>query len=258
MDLNNETENDGNYLFILGQLFFATMSWLNLYKRNKRMPPECRPPVLSLNLFAANDLARVLRCSLDNLAGTLQELYGVNMSEHGVNQDRDPTISAQYRSAKQRMRYRVYIFDGVAMRNERRKLWKIDTGVDNSTCGNRKGELFVLSMSNELYVGMPHKHSFFMGGIPVQTAGTVEFGKGKLVAIKNDSGHYQPVDLSLVKALQYFRIHGMNINDVKVSTVRFKNNRGAGDASTTGAEFMRSHGNWEAIFKKAPHQMFRK
>lgn len=119
--------------------------------------------------------------------------------------------------------------------------------------GTREGLGFVLSMSNELYVGVLEKfglqyHSCFMAGRPVQCAGTMQLDHGVVTYVRNDSGHYKPVDQSMVKLLQYLRMNGMDLGRITVGQDR------RGGAEVRGDLFMRDNGNWNAILARAPHQ----
>jgi hypothetical protein len=142
---NLRKAQDGTYLYLLGQLFFTTMSWLNHFKMDPhRALPAHRSPILSLNLFAGNELAAKLGVPLGSLASKLQQIYGVNMEQHGLNTDTD-TIRQRYMDAASREQYRVFIRHGRAFfyNTHSHKLVARSTGQD--------GFGFALSMSNELY-----------------------------------------------------------------------------------------------------------
>ena len=70
----NDAEEWGEKAFALGELFFATMGWLNHYKADDRMDPRRRPWILKLNLCVGNKLAALYEVRLIELAGTLREL----------------------------------------------------------------------------------------------------------------------------------------------------------------------------------------
>ena len=138
----------------------------------------------------------------------------------------------------------------------------------------RPGLLFVLSLSNELYVGPWQYHSFPMAGGDVLCAGTIQIQNGTVTHIKNDSGHYKPVDVSLVKLLQHLQMNGVDPAKVTVDSVglerrfewkdgklisdpkrRFRTTEGP---TVKGNVFLAQHGNWESILKRASHQAFRR
>jgi hypothetical protein len=233
------------------------MSWLNNYTTDA----ECRKPILSLNLFAGNDLARLLECPLNGLASKLQELYGVRLTPDGVIKDLD--LERDYLDAARREAYRVFFFSGRAFHYRRtsRKFVALHTNTDTmgNLMGVREGHGFVLSMSNKLYVGVLETlglqyHSFFMGGRPVQCAGTMQFNQGAVTYVRNDSGHYQPVDQSMVKVLQLLRMNGMDLRRLTVGQEKkFQTDRST-DMRVRGDVFMRNNGNWNSILARADHQ----
>ena len=259
------TAEDGAYLYLLGQLFFSTMYWMNHRDRDPRMIPECRKPILSLNLFAANEFARLLDWPHHEIAARMKQLYGINMSEHGVDTD-TPSEKKKYHDAGKRELYRVFFLQG---RGYHYRLKPVEKGLPPrgyfkalDSCfsfnSGRPGFLFVLSMSNELYVGLTGFHSHFLAGRDVQCAGTMQFEKGIVTHVKNDSGHYAPVDLSLVKVLHLLRMNGMDLSRITVDTVVIQDGKGVEGPSAPGHVFMQQQGNWSAILKRAPHQVFRR
>lgn len=264
---------DGAYLYILGSLFFTTMSWLNDFKKDHRMVKECRGPVLSLNLFAANELTEKLRSYPGNqLATKLQNLYGIGMSEHGNTEDRKQNKKRIYHDAMKREKFKVFF-------NEGKKACHYDSNTKSFVAiqSGSKGSRFVLSMSNKLYVAADRYsgdqdvkfHSSFMAGRPVQCAGHMWFKNGKLEKMQNSSGHYQPTDLSMVKVLNHLRMNQVNLSEVKVvpiteflrvTTMVFGSWKGYGvmptdyDLTVTADVFMQNHGNWQSILARAKHQ----
>lgn len=265
---------DGAYLYILGSLFFATMSWLNTFKKDPRMVKECRGPVLSLNLFAANELTEKLRPYRGaQLATKLQNLYGIGMSEHGIKTDAKLNKNKIYHDAVEREKFRVF-FDAS------KGACHYDSNTDSfkpiQSGGN--GSRFVLSMSNKLYVAADNGtvdqnvkfHSAFMAGHPVQCAGHMWFKNGKVEKIQNSSGHYQPTDASIVKVLNYLRMNQVNLKEIDVepitgfirwnqlprswATKAYVARPTNYDPTVTADVFMQNHGNWQSILARAKHQ----
>jgi len=250
-----EFATDGAELYLLGQLFFNTMSWLNHYKNDPVMVASSRKPILSLNLFASNNLARILECGVGDLAGHLQDLYGVEMSQHGI--DTDIKESPRYFDAAKREIYRTFVVYGRLhhYRSGQGAFVILDTGA--SSTEGRPGYGFVLSMSNELYIGnfgamSKTYHSTFMAGRPIQCAGTLQIENGCVIYIKNDSGHYKPVDQSLVKVLLFLQMHGLDTGRITVASAAHQ--KGEKEQETTGEVFMQENGNWDAIEARAQHQ----
>ena len=259
-----DSARDGVYLYLLGQLFFTTMTWINNYDKSKKtvyldQHRADRSSVLSLNLFAGKELARTLNCGLGNVASRLRTIYGVEMSPHGVNTD-TAKVQQRYLTDAKREEYRAFIISGrVYNFRETGQCFKPLRSGSN-------GYGFALSMSKKLYVGtvgvgfFVKYHSCFMGGRSVQCAGTIWIENGRVTKIKNSSGHYKPVDTSMVKVLNHLRVNGIAPRTVTVETVAFINKKGvivADERHSTevrGDIFLRDNGNWEAILKRARHQ----
>jgi hypothetical protein len=55
-----------------------------------------------------------------------------------------------------------------------------------------------------------------MSGKPVMCAGTICAKAGQITQLRNDSGHYRPIDTSMVKAIQRLHSIGVNIQNIKV------------------------------------------
>ncbi len=221
------------------------------------MVGECRLAVLSLNLFAGNELAGKLNCPLGGLAAKLQQLHGVEMSPHGVSLDTD-AVRAKYLTAAKREAYRVFILSGRACHY--RTMLKTFRPLQSDQV---EGMGFALSMSNELYAGViggfaVKFHSFFMAGMPVQCAGHMWFHNGRVTRVRNSSGHYKPVDAALVKVLNHLRTYGMDLSQIVVEPVQFvqvgTNVLGQSQNDIRGDVFVRQNGNWNAILTRAGHQ----
>lgn len=248
-------QSGGAEAYLLGELFFMTLWWLNNYKQDPaRMQAGRRTAILGLNMYIATRLAWVLKCPLSGVARQLQDLYGVAMGKHGIETDRnnDP----KYLQASKRERFRVlfkgglaYVFASVALT----EMEPFDTKgcyqpVKQAPNGKieepREGMGFVMSMSGDLYASdfkacLPY-HSSFMGGRPVQCAGTISSTRGQIWRTKNDSGHYVPVDWSMAKMLQRLRSVGVNLRRITVEQAQ----RG-GEANAV--DFLAQNGNWDTI-----------
>lgn len=270
---------DGEYLYLLGQLFFATIFWLNHWKKDSkilqdvygdaarqdnRKLQENRKPILSLNLFAANQFANLLNWQPNEVASKLKQLYGVNMSDYGLRLDKGLDYGAPRAGehTKVRRRFQVFMMGGRAYHyskatNSLKLLNTTRTDNQNTRDG---GMLFVLSMSNELYVFTTnYTHSMAMKGRDVQCAGTMQFNQGVVTYVINDSGHYKPVDVSMVKVLQYLKMNGMELKRIAVGrmvllTKGTKVKPDIVSGTIPGNVFMQKKGNWSAIMKRQAHQ----
>lgn len=240
----------GAKAFFLAELFFATMSWVNSYKVDVRMDPRRRPAILSLNLCVANKLAQMLEVTVGQLAGQLHADFGIEMSDYGKRVDEKE--KPKYLDPARRERFRILFRKGLAYRFEEgataeTKLTPMDTidslsGKDFEDKEGRAGEGFVMSMSGELFVAPLGEvvlyHSSFMGGRPVLCAGKISARHGQITRIRNDSGHYRPVDDALATVLRRLQWAGVNLTRITVEQEQ-KNGK-----AMRGDRFLIANGNW--------------
>lgn len=262
----------GQKQFLLASIFMATMYWNNHHKTDKRMEGARRPAIMSLNVTAANMLARAFHCQLGEVGAKIRLLFGNEMTTHGHTVD---TGHAEYYlTTAQRAAFRTSFISGRLYRPEIKSTdpgmpcGMLDTNGDEQRMAtvvggdaSRRGESgYALSMSNELYIGpllggsseisrrtavyesAPVFHSTFMAGKPVQCAGMITVRKGLVTFISSASGHYMPHDVRLVQVLRMLQLGGMPLRQIDVAN--YKNNDiGQGD------EFLRANGNWAALKK---------
>lgn len=288
-----KTAGEGQYL--LGEIFFSTVWWNNNYMRDPRMHKDRREAIMSLNLTASKMLCMALGCGIGQIASELGKIYGKSLSAYGTRLDR----GKEYLTAARREAFRVVFRGGRAWRfnclehsqtlNVQTPLKLIDTKeyanlmkkVNPSTDDRIEGQDkagYIMSMSREFYIGpfithsafqkgpkqMPKFHSFFMAGKPVQCGGIIHVKGGKVDYIDNESGHYKPIDLALVKALEHLKTIGMDLKKIKVGGISVRDRiinlprpRQKGDEDpltkgepidTWGDKFLAVNGNWEAIY----------
>jgi len=282
-----KTAGEGQYL--LGEIFFSTMWWNNNYKSDPKMHEGRREAIMSLNLTAANMLGTTLGCGIGGIASEMRNIYGKNLSAYGANVDQGKEDS--YLTAARREAFRVVFKGGKAWRfncleykqeqNVQTPLKpidtkeysefmeKVDSDKDQRTEGQGKAG-YIMSMSREFYIGpfvankgftgpiqMPKFHSFFMAGGPVQCGGIIRVKGGIVDYIDNESGHYKPIDLALVKALEHLKTVGMNPKNIKVGGISIRDRikepnkpviaKGV-PIDTWGDKFLAANGNWEAIY----------
>ncbi len=95
----------------------------------------------------------------------------------------------------------------------------------------------------------------------MRCADDIWFNQGRVTKITNGSGHYKPVDTAVVKLLNYLRMHGIDPSTITVETFAFVDKDGEIVADTVnssevqGDVFLRDNGNWNAILKRARHQL---
>jgi hypothetical protein len=259
----------GEKPYLLSELFFSTMWWMNHRKDDPTgMRAIRRRSVLSLNLCAANKLASTLGCPINSLAHELQQIYGKQMDQYGYDTDEDNERlgggTKKYLDAIQREKYRVLIIRGRAyqIRNGQRVPFHTISpmGKQYSDSEGRVGVIFVMSMSGELYAQPGFTHSYFMAGRPVLCAGTICANQGQITRLCNDSGHYQPVDSAMVKVLERLRGVGVDIRGITVGLEQFSRSIAKAHpnpmesehptrAEVNAVRFLEGYGNWQTILR---------
>jgi hypothetical protein len=237
---------EGQRLYVAGEIFFTTMWWLNNFKfQPNKMDARRSPAILRLNLSAANQVAKLLRCPIGEVASRLQAIYGTGMSIHGHRVD--SAQNPHYLTNSERERWRVFFWNGRAhaLNMDGDALVPVETS--NFSTEGRPGKGFVMTLSGGFFVaplsGMAVKyHSCFMGGEPILCAGTLEVEGGQITRIKNDSGHYQPVDATLVELLRKLRYSGVNIAKITVECKR--PNELDEPPYMAGHKFLQANGDW--------------
>ncbi|MEN8149144.1 MAG: hypothetical protein ABFS86_04930 [Planctomycetota bacterium] len=283
-----KSKGAGPAQYLLGELFFTTMYWNNNHKRDARLDSRRRNPILSLNLCAANVLAHIHEVPVGALAPTLRGIYGTGMTAYGLEVDSRDANEGRYLSIAQREKYRVvfkgaraYRYDCLTSSPDPKAPLRVVNTKDYADFAARSsidartdtGAGFVMSMSRELYVGpfisiqsrnpqlrstFASFHSSFMAGKPVMCAGMIEISNGVVTDIDNLSGHYKPVDVTLVQVLEQFRAIGMNLRRIKVTTMvkrmveefivdKMVRQEKLVQVNTRGDRFLAANGNWEAV-----------
>lgn len=279
----NKGVEGGERLYELCGLFFCTLYWNNHYKQDSKMDSGRRGAIMSLNMTVANELVAPLNCSLNNLALTLQQIYGKTLNEHGLGLDtkNDPKYFDVFSEDKKLRESEIGKREKCRAIFKNSKLYALQgqplglnplTTEINGMHGNRYG--FVMTMSNEIFVGMfgghIKYHSSFMSGKPIQCGGTMRVIEGRITEIENDSGHYTPRDASLAKVLRHLRNVGINIGGIEVCghaksmrrDIQEQTEKGIIGGKTKniyqglrkdkkiyvkGDVFLRNNGNWDQI-----------
>ena len=258
-----EPGQGGQVLYITAEIFFTTMWWVNNFKtQGAKMDERRRPAILRLNLCAANQVAVLLApCSVGEVASKLKAMYGTGMSKHGKKLDRKQT--PYYLSVLEREKYRVIFRNGLAYRLQQAwgkepEVKRVDTK-HSDIGGDRKGMGFVMTLSGAFYLAdlgamaeftggnNVRFHSCFRGGEPILCAGTASVVRGRIIRIKNDSGHYQPVDQSLAHVLRKLQFSGVDLSKIEVHREEWKQgeeDRYITPTAYSGDWFLRVNGNW--------------
>jgi len=158
----------GKKAYILGELFFATVHWLNNFLKDPaHMDPGHKPAIISLSFTVTKQLALVLGCLREQVPARLLSIFGKAMELHGM--ERDTKDVSHYLSVAQREQWRVVFQGGKAYGFKDNtgalgSLGLLDTTeygkvmaiVEGGLTGeaDRNGDAgFALSISNDLYVG---------------------------------------------------------------------------------------------------------
>jgi hypothetical protein len=260
LDLYPQSQG-GQGLYITAEIFFTTMWWINNFKtQGSKMDERRRPAILRLNLCAANQVAELLApCSIGEVTSKLKAMYGTGMSKHGKKTDRKQ--KPYYLGVLEREKYRVIFRNGLAYRlqqswGQEPAVKRVDTSRFDLD-GDRKGTGFVMTLSGAFYVAdlgpmaeftggnNVRFHSCLRGGEPILSAGTVSVVRGRITRIKNDSGHYEPVDESLAQVLRKLRFSRVDISKITVEREGWRKIEGeTAPPACPGDKFLLANGNW--------------
>jgi hypothetical protein len=198
------------------------------------------PAVMALYKFVVDSLCALFGgVTVNVLPRELEMTFGRELGHHGASLDADPGL-AIYLTREQARKYKLFFKEGRAYQyqwNSRRwkdkKLqlanskdvgWKYPSRIkSNMFEAGYAG--FCCSMSRDLYMAH-HKggfdrdnffHSSYLGGDTVMCTGSMEIVNGKIVGIKNDSGHYRPTLDHIVNVLETLQMFGVDLSVIKVS-----------------------------------------
>jgi hypothetical protein len=119
----------------------------------------------------------------------------------------------QYMTAEQREAHRLFVDGEGSLRNASDGSLFDTTGGKTAWSGGGRA-IFVMDGNGNLYASLEQKvghthHSSFLGGEPVAGAGEIQVHDGRLVAMTDQSGHYQPSAATNDQALQSLRNQGL-------------------------------------------------
>ena len=138
-----------------------------------------------------------------------------------------------YLNAEQRESYRVYFCKGLLCDHKEqllnpkypgpKSLTKPFANTDQQKTNNTQRGLaiYVMNARGEIWLSFDSKdhyfhHSTLLAGQPIAAAGEMIIFQGKLYAINNQSGHYQPPPIILKRVLSVLENKGVDIKDVLV------------------------------------------
>lgn len=278
--------NHWDKLAILGRLYFLTNAWLDFAKANKNPATTSREPVVH-NLFLAvvDRLCFRFDCPVNVLPQYIEECWGRVLTPHGHEVDTQQAatgalpVIADYLDRAQVEKYRIIFMKGLAYQ---RMFWMKppdDTRyglAESSRVGWEDGRGksapqmmepgyagFAMSMNRQIFMahhrGSFWEHNFFhssyLSGDTVLCTGTMLISCGKVLAIKNDSGHYQPTLEHLLNVVEALQMYGFNPRNIKVTAVKYswKDNRGVLQDKplvTNGQWLMQSRGGGWGLYQR--------
>jgi hypothetical protein len=92
-------------------------------------------------------------------------------------------------------------------------------------------------------------HSSYLAGDKVLCAGTILIRAGRILGIRNNSGHYKPTADHLVNVLEALKMHGVPLDIISVSTLVPQAGGREGWLSQRGDEMLRDRGNYARMEK---------
>jgi hypothetical protein len=237
-------------LAVLGRLYFLTNGWLDFAKANKNPATTAREPVVN-NLFLAvvDRLCFRFDCAVNVLPQKLEDCWGRVLTPHGHEIDTKHAatgalpVIADYLDRAEVEKYRLIFVNGLA---SQRTWWKNPPDdartelAESSRVGWEYGRAdldpmmgpdyagFAMSMSRQIFMahhrGCFRKHNFFhssyLSGDSVLCTGTMLIRKGRVLAIKNDSGHYQPTLEHLLNVVEALQMYGFSPVNITVTAVK--------------------------------------
>jgi len=245
--------NEWDKLAILGRLYFLTNGWLDYAKLNQNPATKSRDPaVYDLFLATVDRLCFRFACAVNVLPQKLEECWGRVLTPHGSHVDKLETTTpgaipkvVDYLDRAQAEKYRLVFMGGRAYQ---RAWWNkppSDTGytlAESARVGWEDGRGktaprmmeqgyagFAMSMGRKIFMahhrGSFGRHNFFhssyLAGDTVLCTGTMLIRGGAVLAIKNDSGHYQPTLEHLLNVVQALQMYGFTPRSIKVTAVGY-------------------------------------
>jgi hypothetical protein len=179
-------------------------------------------------------LASRLLCTVNVLPTKLEQYFGKNLTQHGIDLDLRKK-SADYLDRVDTNKYRLIFIKKKAYMlpwwddksdlttDTTIKLELADTKYAHEKTPDKsdftvKNESFcVLDMSSQFYVaphgpqqsGKQHYHSSYLSGENVLCAGSIVLEKGAVSYLSNKSGHYQPTPTHILHYLNALAVNGM-------------------------------------------------
>jgi hypothetical protein len=225
----------------LCDLFVTANYWMKLYyARKPHILKERYPAVFALFEAVVEELRKVFRCPRADVGNRIREIFGRELTTGGASTDLQRGGAKYYDRAElalYRLRFKsglVYNYESDAKTNATR-LVPLDTAKFYSHV-RRIGQVqtagwasFVMTIEREFYMSIHYYddpnpsqpnifHSAYNWGRPLSMAGTIKAEKGRILGIRNDSGHYQPGSNQITGCLQALAMFGVPLQPIRVVT----------------------------------------
>ncbi|MEW5772937.1 MAG: hypothetical protein AB1916_05375 [Thermodesulfobacteriota bacterium] len=259
LSCNDQKISDaGAQIWLLFDLFQALQAWkkqraqqVNLQKKHTSF--QKRSPFLegledirakaAANLYESvcHMLASRLVCTVNVLPTKLEQYFGKNLTQHGIDLDLK-RMKAEYLDRVEANKFRLIFIKKKAYMlpwwddksdvttDTAIKLELADTTHAHERTPDKSGftarnEAFcVLGMSSQFYVaphgpqpsGRQHYHSSYLSGENVLCAGSIVLEKGAVTYLSNKSGHYQPTPTHILHCLNALAANGLAHDDITI------------------------------------------
>ncbi len=259
-------------LVILCDLFLTCNFWIkSFHEKNPRLKKERYQGVLAL-MDAVVKRIMVMENFRTPMAVArwLEETYGRDMDVTGIETDVFEQ-KARYMQARELELYRIRFRAGLAYQSrwydgsgskdlviaESSRAFNPEVVRKDADASQNYGG-FIMTPERVLYmaehsVGKHNKkdgifHSSYNHGNLVMMAGTMLIVRGRIRAIRPDSGHYRPTEMNMALMLQGLKMYGVDLR--KINLFSFK-----GDPIATADQFLRQQLSWPALVKQRENEL---
>jgi hypothetical protein len=224
--------------------------------RPRAMEAGREPAIAALFDRVVRELSGVFGCSAGQVQQYIEEVFGRDLTQAGMTTDasKNGVYFDWYEREINRLRFkggRAYHrnakFILVPLNS---KDYSPDVLIERKINGVKsvgfyKWAGFVMTMDRRFYMAKHHVatpededqqhnvfHSAYTGGGMVSMAGSMLIRDGKILGIRGDSGHYQPLNHNIVAALLALQMHGVELRRIKIYTHDAKDEKssvGTGD-----------------------------
>ncbi len=230
VDIFNRQIEAFDKIYTAADLYFTTNYWLKLVDQGNRTVNKSREPaVFALFKAAVDALCKSYGVSVNNLPNLLEAVFGRELGGHGQKLDRDKGL-ANYLSRADAAKYRIrFSRNGLAVQNP---WWNKHWWESSSP---------VLAESS------------YLAGNAVMCTGTMLIRRGRILGIRNDSGHYRPTADHVVNVLEALKMFGVPLDIIYVE-VGVPNAWGGLDWHWQSGDMMlRDRGNYKRMERGSQH-----